>query len=93
MRTRFLEMIGVAVMVVAVVSFTSVPVSGQAPTAAKTPWGEPDLQGIWSDDYQIPLERPAQYAGREFLTEAEVAEIAKARAADLGREERRWRRS
>ncbi len=105
MRTRFLELMGVAVIVMALVNLTSFPVSDQAPTAAKTgatatagspgktPWGEPNLQGIWSDDFQIPLERPAQYAGRESLTDAEVAEIDKVRAADLGRDERSKRGS
>jgi hypothetical protein len=86
------------------VNLTSSLVSGQAPSAnrpaadrnyvpPKTPWGEPDLQGIWSSDFQIPLERPAQYAGKEFLTEAEVAESNKQRAASLGRDERRRRGS
>jgi hypothetical protein len=41
----------------------------------KTPWGEPDLQGIWSRDVDIPLERPARYATQEFFTDAERAEL------------------
>src|SRR5471032_2839000 len=100
MHARLLELIGLAAVVTAVVNLTSFPVLGQAPAAGKTdiaartspplktPWGEPDLQGIWSDDFQIPLERPAQYAGREFLTDAEVAEINKRRTAELGRDAR-----
>jgi hypothetical protein len=48
----------------------------------RTTWGEPDLQGIWTDEHTTPFQRPAKYAGREFLTEAEVAELEKARAAD-----------
>ena len=43
-------------------------------TEFKTPWGDPDLQGIWSYASITPLERPAELAGREFLTEEEVAE-------------------
>ena len=96
MRTRLLESMSVAMVILAVVAFlklTSVPVSGQAPSAAKTAWGEPDLQGIWSDDYQLPLERPAQYAGKAFFTEAEIAEIDKQRAASLGRDRRQRRGS
>jgi len=34
----------------------------------KTPWGEPDLQGIWTDETDTPLQRPAQYANQEFFT-------------------------
>ena len=33
----------------------------------KTPWGEPDLQGIWTDETETPLQRPAKYANQEFL--------------------------
>ena len=43
--------------------------------APKTPWGEPDLQGIWSRTVDIPLERPAKYANQEFFTDAERAEL------------------
>ena len=59
--------------------------SGQPPTTA---WGEPDLQGIWTDPYQAPLERPARFAGRELLTEAERAEIDERRGAQRGRDRR-----
>src|SRR5579862_5072213 len=37
----------------------------------RTPWGDPDLQGVWSNATNTPLERPAKYAGREFLTPEE----------------------
>jgi hypothetical protein len=59
--------------------------STPAPT---TPWGVPDLQGIWTDPYQTPLERPARFAGREFLTEAERAELDERRGAQRGRDRR-----
>jgi hypothetical protein len=50
-------------------------------TALRTPWGEPDLQGIWNSMVITPLERPAKYADREFLTDAEVAVLEKAAQA------------
>lgn len=41
---------------------------------ARTPWGDPDLQGIWSSGYvEVPLERPDTYNGREFMTDEEAA--------------------
>ena len=40
---------------------------------SRTPDGQPDLQGIWSFATITPLERPDALAGREFLTETEVA--------------------
>ena len=39
----------------------------------QTPWGDPDLQGSWSNATTTPLQRPAKFAGREFLTEQERA--------------------
>ena len=47
---------------------------GAAWSPARTAWGDPDLQGIWSNTTTTPMERPADLAGREFLTEEERAE-------------------
>ena len=44
-------------------------------TTSQTPWGEPDLQGIWSRDVDIPLERPAKYANQEFFSDDERAAL------------------
>jgi hypothetical protein len=45
-------------------------------SAAQThaPSPHPDLQGIWDFRSATPLERPARFAGKEFMTPAEVAE-------------------
>ena len=42
-------------------------------TAPRTPWGQPDLQGVWtSDDARtVPLQRPAELGDRRVLTEEE----------------------
>src|SRR5262249_13886579 len=64
-------------------------VSATAPAAAlKTPWGEPDLQGIWTDETETPLQRPAKYASQEFFTAAQRAELDEARAALTGKDKR-----
>lgn len=42
-------------------------------TSPKTAWGHPDLQGLWENGTITPLERPADLAGREFLTDEELA--------------------
>jgi hypothetical protein len=34
------------------------------PPALTTPWGDPDLQGIWLDETDTPLQRSAKHAGR-----------------------------
>ena len=47
--------------------------------APKTPWGEPDLQGVWSTDDTsgIPMARPAQYGDRLYLNQEEFTARAK----------------
>jgi hypothetical protein len=52
--------------------------AGETWTPPKTPWGDPDLQGIYtSDDYMnTPLERPSAYGERLYFTEGELAEAA-----------------
>jgi hypothetical protein len=49
---------------------------------ARTPDGQPDLQGVWSDTAVTPLERPRALEGRQFLTEQEVNRL-RARADRL----------
>jgi hypothetical protein len=48
------------------------------------PWGDPDLQGIWSNTTTTPLERPSNLAGKQVLTSEERAErdALRATAAD-----------
>src|ERR1700704_3005221 len=53
---------------------------GQAQSAVvMTPWGEPNLQGIWTDPYDINLQRPSSLGNRELYTEKEVAEMDRQR--------------
>jgi hypothetical protein len=49
----------------------------KAGTVPRTPDGKPDLQGIWSYATITPVERPAEFAGKEFLTEQEAAAYEK----------------
>ncbi len=56
------------------------PLLEQLSDVSRTPWGAPDLRGIWDFRTLTPLERPPNLAGRETLTEAEAAD-AEARAA------------
>jgi hypothetical protein len=88
MSCRFFTAAGVLAIVTAAMSLRSVPVAAQAgasrptktSTAAqaaplRTPDGKPDLQGVWNFATITPLERPAELAGKEFLTDAEVAAL------------------
>ena len=73
MRDRFSQlmiMVAIGAAGSAVTPMCITPTSAQAPAASvttppaalKTPWGEPDLQGIWKDEFDTPLQRPAKYA-------------------------------
>lgn len=51
----------------------------------RTPWGDPDLQGIWGAGYIFtPLERPADFEGREFLSVQEAAALQQRQASTFG---------
>jgi hypothetical protein len=50
-------------------------------TAPRTPDGQPDLQGTWINATITPLERPAELAGKQTLTEQEAAEFERKAAA------------
>ena len=92
--------LSVAALALVVVILKLTPVAGQGPTdpaqaeataqasALETQWGEPDLQGIWTAFHDTPLQRPAQYAGKEFFTDEERADLDARRAKRLDRDYR-----
>jgi hypothetical protein len=95
--TRHLLALAVSVVGLGVLPATAAaqaPAPSNAPAAAKkftpprTPWGEPDLQGTFSNRTITPFERPANVGGREYFTREEVAaleERAQAQSGDEGR--------
>ena len=90
MRDRFLRSSGALAVVMAVALSAPAFVAAQARPAAaaktaaktwtppRTPDGQPDLQGYWTSLSFTPLERPAKFGTREFLTDAEAEEFFKA---------------
>src|SRR5262245_34082636 len=54
----------------------------------RLPSGKPDLQGLWSNALVTPLERPADLADKEFLTEEEAREYEKKRVETVNRDSR-----
>ena len=100
MRERFLgSMIRVLIAAAAASAVILVPITrtqAQAPLSSatapaptlKTPWGEPDLQGIWTDETDTPLQRSAKYSNQDFFTETQREEIDRERSALLARDSR-----
>ena len=104
MRTRLLSLIGAAVVIVSAVIVlkpAQVTVAQESPKASGTPralapvlrtlWGEPDLQGIWTDEFDTPLQRPAEYANQELFSEAQRQQLDKQRAELFGSDPRQQR--
>ena len=102
MTRRFLTSVGVLAVVTAVVSLPAV--AGQARTAGvktkaepsakttgaatRTPWGDPDLQGVWNDATSTPLERPRQVGEKPVLGDEEAAGFQEELAFNLTRDRR-----
>ena len=72
-------------------------------TPTKTAWGDPDIQGTWTNETITPFERPVAMANKPFLTPAEAAALetraaqsqanadsAPARAGDVGSYNQAW---
>ena len=49
-------------------------------TTGRTVDGQPDLQGVWSNNLATPLQRPAQWAGKATLTDVELDDLKRAAA-------------
>jgi hypothetical protein len=92
MSRRFFVSTSALAILIALVSLAQVPLAGQAPPSAakqttagakalRTADGHPDLQGIWSFATITPLERPDNLAGKQVLTDEDVAK-AEAAAAE-----------
>src|SRR3954467_12562072 len=58
------------------------PTSYKAP---RTPLGQPDLQGVWTNATITPLSRPSKFGERAVLTPEEAAAMEKATAAQVAR--------
>ena len=82
MANRYLTPLGVAVIVATIALLIPVHAAAQGGsgsrddwTASRTPWGDPDLQGVWTTDWErsVPFERPDEFGERAELTAEEIA--------------------
>ena len=88
MNRRYVVSLGIMATASAILWLALAPTLAQTPTAAttapapktwtpsRTPWGDPDLQGVWRYEAAIPLERPKALADTPLLTDQEVARRA-----------------
>ena len=82
MTSRFLTL---SVAITALMSFTATTTSAQDSdyVVPKTEFGQPDISGVWNFSSFVPLQRPAQFADKEFLTPEDIAAIANQTEAGL----------
>lgn len=90
MNARSLVVMGVLVVWV-VVETLAATASAQTATssargAPRTPWGDPDLQGMWTNATATPLERPKELGAKQILSDHELVErdrqVARANSTD-----------
>jgi len=69
----------IACVVVVILAIQAVDQVGAQDQVRRTPWGDPDLEGIWTNATLTPLQRPSELASKEFLTPEEAAQFQRSR--------------
>jgi hypothetical protein len=86
MNWRMLMAAAVLPVVVGIAWVAPVSLEAQSSTVARTPWGDPDLQGLWTNTTTTPMERPDDLSGQDTLSSEERAardtEVAEAVSFD-----------
>jgi hypothetical protein len=72
---------GAAAVGMALLLSTTLAAQGSGGTVPRTPWGHPDLQGLWNVGTMTPVERPASAKGRLTMTMEEARALEKQQAA------------
>jgi len=63
------------------------PLSASAQSNPRTAWGVPDISGAYAEFTVAPLERPREFADKEFFTPAEFAEFEKLRLEEVDQDD------
>src|SRR5436190_9102272 len=92
MCDRMIRLLAITIATIASMAIAfAVPVVGQTPkkySPPRTPWGDPDLQGVWNDATSTPLQRPGTVGGKDVLTDEEAEEFQASLAHELTRDRR-----
>ena len=93
MTIRLPAFVANSVVIVLLISTAAAAQSGSGSASLRTPDGHPDLSGVWDFRTVTPVERPTEFADKEFFSEEEVAAYAaervRANNADLNRDEKK----
>jgi hypothetical protein len=76
MQARYAALVS-AVIFLAPISPAAEPAAAKSWIAPRTPDGQPDFEGVWTNSTLTPLERPPQFAGKAVLSEQEASDYVK----------------
>lgn len=86
MAKKFSAAAGTLAVTASLIPALTMSAQAQTPQGTlRTAWGEPDLQGIWTEEFDTPLQRPAKYANQEFFTREQRDELDRVRTELLDR--------
>jgi hypothetical protein len=88
---RAVAVLGITVALTAAPAIAQTPQptkKTKGPAVLRTPWGDPDLQGVWNDATSTPLERPGGVSSKDVLSDEEAEEFQAKLAGDLSRDRR-----
>jgi hypothetical protein len=86
MKTAACSVVALAIALTAALAGQTRAKQAKAYTVPRTPWGDPDLQGVWNDATSTPLQRPN--GTKEVLTDEEAADFQASLAHELTRDRR-----
>src|SRR5215468_5149240 len=88
MKYRFSIALVIATLSISFVAAQAPKRPPAKPSVLKTPWGDPDLQGVWNDATSTPLQRPSTVGAKDVLSDEEAEEFQQQLANDLSRDRR-----
>ena len=74
--------LAIASLLAVIFSF-GVVVADEEYTVSRTQYGQPDLQGVWNFSSDIPLERPQEFADKQFITAEDIVKFKARNAAEV----------
>jgi len=90
MPRQFLGSLSIVAVALVIFTLAAVVAAGRIQTTDtgtyRTPWGDPDLQGVWTNATRTPLERSEEYGSQQRLSSSQLYEQEEGAARNLANE-------